>query len=313
MERTLDAQQLVPIAVLALLALLLLPSALAPIPATVVADTQPSVTIYGYGTTSTVAPGNTENAGISLSATVDLPVVVDFSFFDSQNVQAFDSSQNIALHANQGASVQVTWTVPLTQTPGSYYIVVRALDPTRTIQYAGIEGNRQFGCYCFSIVSPPTPTPSVTPIPTSTPYPTYTPKPTYTPYPTQTAVPPIGPPLAVYMPQRTVMSGDVLTIQLKTAPRARVRITLQVKAAHNGSAGTGHNQKRTKGSVVLYQAARQGIADVHGRFMAHMHVTYKPAKSVQAFLVVTVRTGQHSATRILRVTIQPKRRHRLGA
>jgi hypothetical protein len=131
--------------------------------------------------------------------------------------------------------------------------------------------------------------------------------PTATPQPTATPIPPRAslPPLAVYLPQRQVVSGAALTIGLKTLPRGQISIVLRVAATHVVLSGKGRHRTRARHTVVLYQLTRQGTANRHGLFTTSVQVTYQPSRPMQATLTVTLRTSSGTVARTLGVTIQP--------
>jgi hypothetical protein len=134
----------------------------------------------------------------------------------------------------------------------------------------------------------------------TTPIPT-TPQRTNTPIPTGASLPP----LAVYLPQRQVVSGAALTIGLKTLPRGQISIVLRVAATHVVLSGKGRHRTRARHTVVLYQLTRQGTANRHGLFTTSVQVTYQPSRPMQATLTVTLRTSSGTVARTLGVTIQP--------
>ena len=78
------------------------------------------------------------------------------------------------------------------------------------------------------------------------------------------------------------------------------------RVSHRGgsvSAGDrGHGAARP---VVLYHTTVRTHADARGQVTQAIHLAYYPARTIQAMLVVTVRTPLGASTRRTRITITP--------
>jgi len=74
--------------------------------------------------------------------------------------------------------------------------------------------------------------------------------------------------------------------------------------------GKGKHRHRVAQTVVLYEPKVQGMADGQGRFTVRLRVTYKPVRSVQALLAITVRVAHNALTKKIPVMILPQRPHR---
>lgn len=107
--------------------------------------------------------------------------------------------------------------------------------------------------------------------------------------------------------QRSVAGGDTLAVSIRTAPRARVALTLQVVGQKVTLTGKGKKRPRIVRTVVLYQATFQATADAHGKVTVYAPIKYKTAKTVTAAMLVTARNGCATAARKGRVTILPPR------
>ena len=170
---------------------------------------------------------------------------------------------------------------------------------------------------------PPTATPTSTLIPPiNTPLPTSTPIiPSAAPIsPTSAPVPPTAAPqslsqcppgstvpLALGRHPRGVHGGDVLALDIRTAPKASVLAKLQVTTTKLVTIGKGKHHKRVRRTIVLYQATQRGAADAHGRLTDRLRVAYKPGKPIGAGLTVTAQTGCGTVIHTDRVMIEPAR------
>jgi len=124
-----------------------------------------------------------------------------------------------------------------------------------------------------------------------------------TPAPTRT----VAPPLTVTAP-RSVTSGGALQVRVRTAPRARVAVTLQVTLKTVTVITKGHSKPVRRTVVTVpYKVTRQGTADKKGGYATTIHITYRPARPVAASLTTVARTTRGSATRAATVTILPPR------
>jgi len=94
-----------------------------------------------------------------------------------------------------------------------------------------------------------------------------------------------------------VATGGTLTVQVCTAPRAAVTLTLQVLGPpiHSGK-GHGHGQP----PAVLYSVAVTGRAGALGRFTGQLHITYRVKGTTPARL--TLRTAGYVLTTTVRLT-----------
>jgi len=118
-------------------------------------------------------------------------------------------------------------------------------------------------------------------------------------------------PLTIRLAQRSVTSGSRLTLRANTAPRAQVSAMLQVVTTKVTVIGMGRHRKQVRRTVVLYRATAQGTADRRGQLMLNPRLAYKPAKPMQASLVVTARGTCSIATRTIQVTVRPQRLYAL--
>jgi hypothetical protein len=107
-------------------------------------------------------------------------------------------------------------------------------------------------------------------------------------------------------PHRAV-SGQVLTVGVRTVPQAHVTIILRVLARRVVYRGSGQQRRRLVKLVALYTVQVQGTANSKGRFTRSLKITYQPRKPVQALLAASARMGRRTATRTTHVTILPQR------
>lgn len=111
--------------------------------------------------------------------------------------------------------------------------------------------------------------------------------------------------LSISLSSQRVVSGDILTVRVRTVPHARVDGTLRVETTRVMLTGKGKHRHRVVRTVVLYQPKLQGMADGQGRLTAHLRVTYKPVRSVQALLAIAVRVAHDALTKKVPVMILP--------
>lgn len=117
------------------------------------------------------------------------------------------------------------------------------------------------------------------------------------------------PPLTMRMAGQSVTSGNMLTITIHTAPRARIALTLGVTTSRMSFIGTGKHRRRVSRTIWLYHLTGGGTADKRGGYIGKLRVSYAPAKSTRASLTVTARTARGVVTRTTWVAIQPRRRY----
>jgi hypothetical protein len=135
--------------------------------------------------------------------------------------------------------------------------------------------------------------------------------PTVTSQPTASLIQPAS--LALSLAQRTVASGDILTISARTAPRATVSATLIVTQTKLVLSGTGQQRKTVRQTVTLYKATLGGTADAQGRYTGRLRLTYKVTKATAAQFTLTARLGTQVLKRTALLTIMPALSLRLTA
>jgi hypothetical protein len=107
-------------------------------------------------------------------------------------------------------------------------------------------------------------------------------------------------------PARVATRG-LLSVRIRTVPRARVALALQVGIWRVATIGSGKHRKRATTFVVLYKLRRAMKADAHGRLTAKLRITYKTHTARHADLIVTVQSGHKRRTRTVGVTIKGSR------
>lgn len=105
--------------------------------------------------------------------------------------------------------------------------------------------------------------------------------------------------------ERSVVSGGVLPVRVRTTPRAHLALTLRVTTTKVTTIGRGKQRKQVRRTVVLYQTTVTGITDAHGLFTRQLRITYKPAAPIQATLIVTAHTESMISARTMQVIIVP--------
>jgi hypothetical protein len=151
-----------------------------------------------------------------------------------------------------------------------------------------------------TLTATPTGSPMVTATATlATPKPTADPAPTSTPILLTLAPVPASIPLTVRLSSTTISAGDVLVVTVRTAPMARVAITLLALPNRTGRTG-----------AAFYRMTVHGRAGIHGRYIARLKSAFRPSLAVLANLNVEARTPDGSARRTLRVVLQPVARRR---
>jgi hypothetical protein len=157
--------------------------------------------------------------------------------------------------------------------------------------------------------------------PTSTPTKTPTATATATPTTTPTRAPATAPltvgrsqpaPLLfnLHVAPHAALSGQFLTVGVRTVPQAQVTIILRVLERRVVYRGRGQHRTRLVQMVALYTVRVQGTANGKGRFTRSLKITYQPRKPVQALLAASARMGHRTITRTTHVTIQPQRHQR---
>jgi len=102
-------------------------------------------------------------------------------------------------------------------------------------------------------------------------------------------------------------SARVLSVSVRTVANAHVTVTLQVFGRRTVLVGKGKHRGRMVRVVVLYAATMRGTTGRQGRLTGRLPITYRPARPVQAFLSVTVRGKDSSATARMSVLLKPHR------
>lgn len=103
-----------------------------------------------------------------------------------------------------------------------------------------------------------------------------------------------------------MVSGERLTVALRSAAHARVTALLRVVTHKLHVTGTGKQRKRVTQTVVLYQAPLRVSAGKHGQYSARGKITYRTGQPVAAMLTVTGRGSCGAAARTAGITIEPR-------
>lgn len=94
---------------------------------------------------------------------------------------------------------------------------------------------------------------------------------------------------------------DSVVVHIRTAPRARVDVALQLAGGPGGRGRAPH----TQGAHWATVARQRGEADAHGAFVRHLRVPDALARATSARMDVTVRAGRSVVTRIVAVRLLP--------
>ncbi len=98
----------------------------------------------------------------------------------------------------------------------------------------------------------------------------------------------------------------MLRVFVRTGPRARVAVVLQVVTTRTVLVGKGRQRHRVRQTVVLYRLVSQGVAGAQGRLLRVIQVAYPTARSVRATLTVTTLAGRQRMVHTATVTIDPR-------
>jgi hypothetical protein len=110
-----------------------------------------------------------------------------------------------------------------------------------------------------------------------------------------------------------VLHNGTIIVNVRTAPRMRVRISVKLTHTTYFVAHRGRHRRRIARAVVLYATTVRTKANNTGCITESMRVAYTPPKPVRAVLMVMVHTKQRTAIRRKRVTLYPRRRERRRA
>jgi len=116
--------------------------------------------------------------------------------------------------------------------------------------------------------------------------------------------------LSIHVTPLRIRSGGTLTVQVVTAPRAHVDVTVSMRTTRTAShVVVKHGQRlraRASGGAVLYTLTVRGMTGPRGRFTAHLRILYQPATPITARVLVTVRTSGGNLRGAGQVAILPE-------
>jgi hypothetical protein len=111
----------------------------------------------------------------------------------------------------------------------------------------------------------------------------------------------------LHVAPHTAVSGQFLTVGVRTVPQAQVTVILRVLERRVVYQGRGQQRKRLVQPVALYTVQVQGTANSRGRFTRSLKITYRPRKPIHALLAASARMERRAATRTMQMTILPQR------
>ncbi|HZS90489.1 MAG TPA: GDSL-type esterase/lipase family protein [Chloroflexota bacterium] len=120
-------------------------------------------------------------------------------------------------------------------------------------------------------------------------------------------------PLKVRIKQRSIASGNNLSLSINTIAHARITVTLLLQKTKITTTGKGKKKKTHKQTITLYRSTATLTANARGLSSGHLRVTYRPSKAVQVPLRVTVVQGCREATYSTKVTVTPAVHHKPAA
>jgi hypothetical protein len=106
-----------------------------------------------------------------------------------------------------------------------------------------------------------------------------------------------------------VMRNGTIMVNVRTAPRMRVRISVKLTHTTYFVTHRGRHRRRVARAVVLYATTVRTKANNKGRITESIRIAYTPRKPVRAVLMVMVQTKQGTTIRRIGLTIQPPRHH----
>jgi len=99
-----------------------------------------------------------------------------------------------------------------------------------------------------------------------------------------------------------IHASSLTTFTLQTAPGAKITVTLQIVQQQSLSGPHGRTLQPTR-LVVLYQTTFSGVADKLGCYHGHLHMAFRPAKTMNGTLVVAARSGHRVVSKSIRVRV----------
>ncbi len=122
--------------------------------------------------------------------------------------------------------------------------------------------------------------------------------------PRETSMPP--PALTVSLTTRRVAGGAMVRVSVRTTPRARLRVTLQMLTPRVVATDRGRRRARAESVPPRYRATFQGTVDARGWFAGRMRITYRLVGATPALLTVMARTPSGVVARTIRMTLRPR-------
>ncbi len=114
------------------------------------------------------------------------------------------------------------------------------------------------------------------------------------------------PALTISLMTRRVAGGAMVRVSVRTTPRARLRVTLQVLTPRVMATDRGRRRARAESASPRYHATFQGIVDARGRFTGRMRITYRLVEATPALLTVMARTPSGAVARTIKMTLRPR-------
>lgn len=122
--------------------------------------------------------------------------------------------------------------------------------------------------------------------------------------PRGTPMPPSA--LTVSLTTRRVAGGAMVRVSVRTTPRARLRVTLQMLTTRVMATDRGRRRARAESAASGYRATFQGTVDARGWFAGRMRITYRLVGVTPALLTVMARTPSGVVARTIRMTLRPR-------
>ncbi len=122
--------------------------------------------------------------------------------------------------------------------------------------------------------------------------------------PRGTSMPP--PALTVSLTTQRVAGGAMVRVSVRTTPRARLRVTLQMLTTRVIATERGRRRARAESAPPRYRATFQGTVDARGWFAGRMRITYRLVGATPALLTVMARTPSGVVARTIRMTLRPR-------
>jgi hypothetical protein len=274
----------------------------------------------GNGGAIMLTAGSSQSFGLGVQGVTDAPLAVQWSASPPSGLQVDSTTGTLAVSSATSRTHVLTVAASISVPPGGYRIPFH-LQAVPSGQGTAIA---MPAVDVEVIVTSPSPTATLTTLPVpsvaTSASPTNAHAPTL-PTATRRARGAASRPIArrVTPMRKPVRRGNVLrsivirkgtiTVNVRTAPRMRVRISVKLTHTTDVLTHRGRQRRRVARAVVLYATTVRTKANNSGCVTELMPFTYTPPKPVRAVLTVMVHTTQGTTIRRMGLTIQPPRHH----